>query len=39
MHLRALGTSGLHVSALGLGCMDLRANYGEPAAARSMTTG
>jgi aryl-alcohol dehydrogenase-like predicted oxidoreductase len=30
MHLRALGTSGLKVSALGLGCMGLSANYGEP---------
>jgi aryl-alcohol dehydrogenase-like predicted oxidoreductase len=30
MHLRALGTSGLKVSAIGLGCMGLSANYGEP---------
>ena len=30
MHLRALGTSGLTVSAIGLGCMGLSANYGEP---------
>jgi aryl-alcohol dehydrogenase-like predicted oxidoreductase len=30
MHTRALGTSGLKVSAIGLGCMDLSANYGEP---------
>jgi len=30
MHTRALGTSGLRVSAIGLGCMGLSANYGEP---------
>jgi aryl-alcohol dehydrogenase-like predicted oxidoreductase len=30
MHLRALGNSGLDVSAIGLGCMGLSANYGEP---------
>jgi aryl-alcohol dehydrogenase-like predicted oxidoreductase len=30
LHLRALGTSGLNVSAIGLGCMGLSANYGEP---------
>jgi aryl-alcohol dehydrogenase-like predicted oxidoreductase len=30
MHTRALGTSGLKVSAIGLGCMGLSANYGEP---------
>jgi hypothetical protein len=28
--LRALDTSGLEVSAIGLGCMGLNANYGEP---------
>ncbi len=30
MHMRTLGSSGLKVSALGLGCMGLSANYGEP---------
>ena len=30
MHMRTLGSSGLEVSALGLGCMGLSANYGEP---------
>jgi hypothetical protein len=30
MHLRALGTDGLEVSAIGLGYMGLSANYGEP---------
>ncbi len=30
MHVRALGSSGLNVSATGLGCMGLSANYGEP---------
>ncbi len=30
MHLRALGTSGLHVSALGLGCMGMSHAYGTP---------
>jgi aryl-alcohol dehydrogenase-like predicted oxidoreductase len=30
MYMRALGSSGLKVSALGLGCMALSANYGEP---------
>jgi aryl-alcohol dehydrogenase-like predicted oxidoreductase len=30
MHLRTLGNSGLEVSAIGLGCMGLSANYGEP---------
>jgi aryl-alcohol dehydrogenase-like predicted oxidoreductase len=30
MKMRALGNSGLEVSALGLGCMGLSANYGEP---------
>jgi aryl-alcohol dehydrogenase-like predicted oxidoreductase len=30
MHVRALGNSGLEVSAIGLGCMGLSANYGEP---------
>jgi aryl-alcohol dehydrogenase-like predicted oxidoreductase len=30
MHVRALGTSGVKVSAIGLGCMGLSANYGEP---------
>jgi aryl-alcohol dehydrogenase-like predicted oxidoreductase len=30
MQVRTLGRSGLEVSALGLGCMGLSANYGEP---------
>src|SRR5580693_4422563 len=30
MHMRTLGSSGLKVLALGLGCMGLTANYGEP---------
>jgi aryl-alcohol dehydrogenase-like predicted oxidoreductase len=30
MRMRALGTSGLKVSAIGLGGMGLSANYGEP---------
>jgi aryl-alcohol dehydrogenase-like predicted oxidoreductase len=30
MHPRALGNSGLKVPAIGLGCMGLSANYGEP---------
>ena len=30
MQLRSLGRSGLEVSALGLGCMGLSTNYGEP---------
>jgi aryl-alcohol dehydrogenase-like predicted oxidoreductase len=30
MHVRALGGNGLNVSAIGLGCMGLSANYGEP---------
>jgi aryl-alcohol dehydrogenase-like predicted oxidoreductase len=30
MQIRTLGTSGLKVSAPGLGCMGLSANYGEP---------
>ena len=30
MRMRTLGSSGLEVSALGLGCMGLSANYGEP---------
>jgi aryl-alcohol dehydrogenase-like predicted oxidoreductase len=30
MHQRVLGESGLEVSAIGLGCMGLSANYGEP---------
>ena len=30
MHMRTLGSSGLKVSALGLGCTGLSANYGEP---------
>jgi aryl-alcohol dehydrogenase-like predicted oxidoreductase len=30
MHVRRLGNSGLEVSAVGLGCMGLSANYGEP---------
>ncbi len=30
MQMRTLGSSGLKVSALGLGCMGLSANYGEP---------
>jgi aryl-alcohol dehydrogenase-like predicted oxidoreductase len=30
MHMRTLGSSGLKISALGLGCMGLSANYGEP---------
>jgi aryl-alcohol dehydrogenase-like predicted oxidoreductase len=30
MHLRKLGKSGLEVSPIGLGCMGLSANYGEP---------
>ena len=31
MHKRSLGTSGLAVSALGLGCMGMSVNYGPPA--------
>lgn len=30
MHVLRLGNSGLEVSAVGLGCMGLSANYGEP---------
>jgi len=30
METRELGRSGLHVSAIGLGCMGLSVNYGEP---------
>jgi aryl-alcohol dehydrogenase-like predicted oxidoreductase len=30
MHMRTVGSSGLKVSALGLGCMGLSANYGDP---------
>lgn len=30
MQVRSLGRSGLEVSALGLGCMGLSTNYGEP---------
>ena len=30
MRLRALGNGGVEVSAIGLGCMGLTANYGEP---------
>jgi len=30
MHLRELGKSGIEVSPIGLGCMGLSANYGDP---------
>ena len=31
MQMRRLGTRGLEVSALGLGCMGMSSNYGPPA--------
>ncbi len=37
MQVRALGNSGLTVSAIGLGCMGLSANYGEPATTRPVS--
>ncbi|HEV3063039.1 MAG TPA: aldo/keto reductase [Vicinamibacterales bacterium] len=36
MQTRALGTSGLEVSALGLGCMGMSASYGPPADKQEM---
>jgi aryl-alcohol dehydrogenase-like predicted oxidoreductase len=38
MQKRALGTSGLEVSALGLGCMGMSFSYGPPADRREMTS-
>lgn len=38
MHQRSLGTSGLHVSALGLGCMGMSEFYGPTDEAQSLTT-
>jgi aryl-alcohol dehydrogenase-like predicted oxidoreductase len=38
MDERTLGTSGLRVSALGLGCMGMSANYGAPDEARGQAT-
>lgn len=37
MQMRKLGRSGLEVSALGLGCMGMSANYGTPGELREMT--
>ena len=37
MQMRNLGRSGLEVSALGLGCMGMSANYGPAADKRQMT--
>ncbi|MFI5688571.1 aldo/keto reductase [Streptomyces sp. NPDC051636] len=38
MHTRSLGTTGLHVSALGLGCMGMSALYGDADRAESVAT-
>ena len=37
MQMRKLGRSGLAVSALGLGCMGMSANYGAPGDVKEMT--